>query len=318
MSVIKEDKKCTTLLYELLNRIDIPPTSSLLHEKGPNISRKLWNQIGDLVSVTEKLPIMKSRSDQYITLRLDIRGMSTMKKELYKLGIFISPGFDSYFANYMIKITNYLVGEFNATLGYTQSDEITLLLSPSFLEGQEEGKEKLINPKFEYPFSGKRDKLVSLSASLASSLFNRAIIQDYFQNHSNTQELEVEDLIPLIQFDCRMGIWNTYLDALQVILWRQYDCGVNGISDAVYHLDNNKNKAIMKLDSNKKLEYLEEQKQLPLPPHQAYGTLVYKTKEMQEDTHYRTGKPIQVEHTVVTSYPSCNILNLLKSKNWKL
>eukprot|EP00300_Choanocystis_sp_HF-7_P003997 c13046_g1_i3.p1 GENE.c13046_g1_i3~~c13046_g1_i3.p1 ORF type:complete len:191 (-),score=58.37 c13046_g1_i3:8-580(-) len=96
------------------------------------------------------------------------------------------------------------------------------------------------------------------------------------------------DMIGL--FDCRVGVYSSRDQALGLILWRAYDCGVNSVSDAVHRL---KGKiegagAVVKEHTNAKLEWLQANHQLPLPPHQANGSFFVKVKRVREGTDPRT------------------------------
>ena len=43
---------------------------------------------------------------------------------------------------------------------------------------------------------------------------------------------EVGDISP--HFDCRIAAWDSWEEAKALLLWRAYDCTVNGVSDAVH------------------------------------------------------------------------------------
>lgn len=60
----------------------------------------------------------------------------------------------------MHRTTSDLVTTFNATSGYTQSDEITLIFSPFVNEENEENQGELLNVSYH----GKIQKLVSLTS----------------------------------------------------------------------------------------------------------------------------------------------------------
>ena len=55
-----------------------------------------------------------------------------------------------------------------------------------------------------------------------------------------------------------MGTYKTEEEALSLILWRAYDCGVNGVSDCVYHSTIPGKKQIVKLNKYDKLKWLKE------------------------------------------------------------
>ena len=137
--------------------------------------------------LTPKLPIC---------VRLDGKNFSNFTKDM-------THPFDKNFTNSMIETMKFLVEETNALIGYTQSDEISLILSDT--------KEPIYN--------GRVSKLNSILASMATAKFNE-IIHKYFPNKS------------LAFFDCRS--WNVpnRTEAANAILWRNFDCVKNSITMA--------------------------------------------------------------------------------------
>jgi tRNA(His) 5'-end guanylyltransferase len=298
-------------IYDLLLSRPPPIVSGIdkdFYEFGPDIPRHYWDKLGAYISSSEHLPIMKAPNDQHITLRLDIRSMSGQRNRFLQLNI-LTEKFDKKFAEMMISVTKALAEHYNTKLAYTQSDEITLILSPP-------PPEENLRNTYTHPFSGKRDKLCSLAASLASSTANRILLQLYLQTNKRDEKQQEYDFsaIPLVQFDCRMACWNSYLDALQVILWRSYDTGVNGISDAIHHRDKSKSK----LNRIEKLLFLLEEKLLPLDAHQCYGTLIYKTRVKRKRINPKNNEAEEYERRCFVHSPVGNIHNLLKNNNWVL
>jgi tRNA(His) 5'-end guanylyltransferase len=107
----------------------------------------------------------------------------------------------------MIDVTLALVEESNAVLGYTQSDEITLVLMAS---GDAE------------PWLGHRvAKLTSVLASLATAVFNQAI-PDRIPERAGRMAL----------FDARAWAVPTREEAANVLLWREHDATKNSLSMA--------------------------------------------------------------------------------------
>merc|ERR1711879_92623 len=60
-----------------------------------------------------------------------------------------------------------------------------------------------------------------------------------------------------------------------------YDCSVNGVSDAVYQTPGSGQK-IQSLGRQEKVAWLLEKGLLPLPTHQAYGTVLVRVKRIIE------------------------------------
>ena len=100
-------------------------------------------------------------------IRLDGRNFSSYTKDFEK--------FDEDMNNTMAETTKFLVKESNALIGYTQSDEITLIL---FNENRDS----------QLLFNGRKHKLLSNLASLASVKFYKTITKlkpELLDNFSN-------------------------------------------------------------------------------------------------------------------------------------
>ncbi len=133
-----------------------------------------------------------------VILRLDGVNFSKFTKRFEK-------PFDSLFSKTMIDTVKFLCEETNAVVGYTQSDEITLILySPV--------KEKAIY------HNGKKQKILSKLTSKASNFFNKRLAY-YFPNND----------FSLAEFDCRIYQTPTVEDAANQLLWRELDAERNSI-----------------------------------------------------------------------------------------
>ena len=111
----------------------------------------------------------------------------------------------------MIDTTKRLVGEFHARMGYTQSDEISLV----WLQDE---------PDSEMPFGGKLFKLCSVLPSFAASIFMKLC-----QDHEYL--CEFADKNPP-HFDCRVFQLPSREEAANAFLWREQDATKNAISMA--------------------------------------------------------------------------------------
>jgi tRNA(His) 5'-end guanylyltransferase len=116
--------------------------------------------------------------------------------------------FDRHFHQIMVETTKFLVEETNAVLGYTQSDEITLVWHNPDIQSQ-------------IFMDGRVMKMTSLLAAYASAYFNRYLCA-----------LEVIGKIPansIPVFDCR--VWNvpSQQDVADVIEWRVEDAQRNSV-----------------------------------------------------------------------------------------
>ena len=114
--------------------------------------------------------------------------------------------FDKRFTEAMINTTKYLVEETGATIGYTQSDEISLAWYSNDIKSQ-------------IFFDSKIMKMTSQLAAITTLIFYR----------------EVDKLLPdyvdrLPSFDAR--VWNTptLAEAAQVFVWREMDATRNSVN----------------------------------------------------------------------------------------
>jgi tRNA(His) 5'-end guanylyltransferase len=114
--------------------------------------------------------------------------------------------FDKGLMSAMISTTKFLVEKTNALIGYTQSDEITLIWDNNYH-----------SPMI---FDGKLYKLNSVIASMATGYFNSSL-HDYMTHYLSRSDIAF--------FDCR--VWNvpSEIEACNVLLWREQDAVRNSI-----------------------------------------------------------------------------------------
>ncbi len=137
-----------------------------------------------------------------IYARLDGRSFSKFTNSMKR-------PYDTDMSQLMIGITKKLVEETNALVGYTQSDEISLLFYSDEIKSQ-------------VFFDGKIQKMNSVLSSLATSYFTLGAIQHW--------PSLVEELNPV--FDCRVFQLPNKTEAANVFLWRELDATKNAISMA--------------------------------------------------------------------------------------
>lgn len=113
--------------------------------------------------------------------------------------------FDSKLNDLMVETTKFLVKETNAVVGYTQSDEITLILYSS------DRKSTLYH-------DGKKQKILSKLTAKCVNFFNEKR-KELLPNHDK-----------VAVFDCRVYQTPTLEDACAQLLWRENDATKNSIS----------------------------------------------------------------------------------------
>lgn len=244
------------------------------HEQPPHIRKQVWEDLGALVRAKESSSITEIPGQQWISLRLDGCGFSKQTRRLRKEGV-LESGYSADFGEIMKECVQLLLETFHGCLGYTQSDEMTVLIPPaSVVRGEQQC----------HLYRGRVQKLCSTAASTVTALFNRRV----FQLAAKRSIVLCEDF-PLSHFDCRVGTFESEEEALALVLWRSQDCGVNGVSDAVHHCQGS-GKQVKMANGAVKLAWLAEQGRLPLPAHQAYGSLFLVGFSMKEGTDPRTGE----------------------------
>lgn len=145
-----------------------------------------------------------------IVVRLDGRAFHTFTKGLDR-------PFDARFSEAMQETTKFLVDESHATIGYTQSDEISLVYIPK--------DDRSHVPMFE----GRKDKLKTILAGLATAKFNQMIFR-----------LIPEKANALPVFDCRAYNTPSLALAAEALEWREMDATKNSITMAAHSLFSHK------------------------------------------------------------------------------
>lgn len=113
--------------------------------------------------------------------------------------------FDKNLTGLMVETTKFLVQETNAVVGYTQSDEITLILYST------DRKSSIYN-------EGKKQKILSKLTAKCVNFFNEKR-KEFLPNHNK-----------IAVFDCRIYQTPTLQDACAQLLWRENDATKNSIS----------------------------------------------------------------------------------------
>ncbi len=160
-----------------------------------------------------------------IYARLDGRGFSKFTRGLER-------PYDSRMSDVMRLVTQYLVRETGASVGYTQSDEISLCWKQEYPSGP-------------VMFAGKKQKLVSTLAALATVKF-KDLLPTYLP--------EKADQLPT--FDTRVFQVPDDAELYNQFLWRVQDAIKNSIQMAAQHYCSHSK--LQGLNKGKQLELLEE------------------------------------------------------------
>lgn len=160
-------------------------------------------KLGDRIKTYEKL----ETSDRFMPMlpiyaRIDGRSFSKFTKGMTK-------PYDRTLSRIMMEVTKYLVEETGACIGYTQSDEISLVFLQKSMES-------------DVFFSGKKQKMVSVLAGLATAKFVELALKFYPD--------ECAKRLPV--FDCRVFQVPSKVEAVNCFVWRSQDAVRNSIQMA--------------------------------------------------------------------------------------
>ena len=160
------------------------------------------NELGDRLEALEMAEAGRAMMPGLpVVARLDGRAFHTFTRGLQR-------PFDPQMGSAMQAVTASLVEEFHADVGYTQSDEITLVWK---------------NPTL---FSGRFQKLTSVLAGYASARFAKGLAA-YFCRPEYKRQARMTPC-----FDCRVFQVPDLNTVIDVLAWREYDAVKNSVSMA--------------------------------------------------------------------------------------
>lgn len=161
------------------------------------------DSLGDRMKFLEKMGEANLIPLLPVMSRLDGKSFHTFTKGLER-------PYDKNLSELMVATTKYLVEETNAKMGYTQSDEISLVFYSNDM-------------KSEIFMGGRSSKMISILSAMATAFFNNNLI-NFLPNKVGVGSM------PL--FDCR--VWNvpTKTEAVNCLIWRELDSTRNSIQMA--------------------------------------------------------------------------------------
>lgn len=243
----------------------IPSVSEILYTPSPAVAKEHWTQTA-IIAKSRENPSSPVRGHQFFTLRLDGVSFGRFITSCRALRLF-PQGYSSHFSKLMLAAAEAVQRRVHGTFVFTQSDEMTILVPPCAQA-----------PDGSYPphmYAGRVAKLTTLAASLATHAFGRAL--DQLAREKGVDLLSDQYLAICGLFDCRLGVFDTHDDALRLVLWRAYECAMNGVSDRVFQMhDVAEAKEVRRKHTGVKLRFMEAHGVLPMSDHQAYGTVIRK------------------------------------------
>lgn len=158
------------------------------------------DEFGDRMKMYEGLANVRLLPGAIVCARLDGRGFHSFTKHAKR-------PFSASFHRMMVDVTRHLVVESCATVGYTQSDEISLAW-------------------LDHPFfDGNVQKICSTLAAMASVKLNAM----------NDGEASGLHWSRVPTFDCRVWVVPSLVEGANVFLWRQQDASRNSVQMAARH-----------------------------------------------------------------------------------
>lgn len=136
-----------------------------------------------------------------VLARLDGRAFHTFTRGLDR-------PYDQRLMKLMVETTQYLIEQTEALMGYTQSDEITLVWQADDIKSQ-------------ILFDGRIQKMTSILAAMATAKFNQRL-PEYLPKKASS--------LPL--FDCRVWSVPSREEAANAFLWRELDATRNSVQMA--------------------------------------------------------------------------------------
>ncbi|KAL7581000.1 hypothetical protein ACA910_005811 [Epithemia clementina (nom. ined.)] len=283
-----------------------------MHPLPPFIPKSHWTRLGQAIRIAENPTCASIPGNYWISLRCDGTGFSKFIKSMERRNIMES-GWSPTLASIMKKCCQELMSKFSAKCGFTQSDELTILLPPS-TKLDDNGEYHL------HQHGGRVQKLCSLAAANVTACFNQQLVR-LFRKHGIQQENdhgqegdEGDDPGIYATFDCRVGMYETEVQAMSLILWRSYDCSVNSVSDAVFRLKGTiaGAGAMVKQRTDQKLQWLHQHSQLPLAPHQREGCYFVRVKRVITTINPVTNQPVTCLRSKI-EHVEGNVLILFKN-----
>ena len=200
----------------------------------------------------------------YIIIRLDGKNFSKYTSKLDK-------PFDEDFSEAMNKTAMALCEYFNAKFAYTQSDEISLLITE--IGGNVESQPELGNVL---------QKLCSLTASVATAKFNEVRNIQYMMEDANMDPMG-PPLPKQAFFDSRVFVVPNEDEVFNHMVWRQQDATKNSISMAAHTLLGHK--ATMNKSGAEKQEMMFQEKGVnwnEYPTKFKRGVVIFKEGYMKD------------------------------------
>ena len=179
--------------------------------------------------------------NEHIVIRIDGHKFSKFTKGFKR-------PYDEILSRAMEQTTKDLLKEFNAVVGYTQSDEISLIITrPASKKVHYNKKPSQDINNLNHAYNGRIQKIASLASAFATMAFNRALTSLYEEQKTLERDLDqvhdfeyrvafgkymdiFESKIGNAWFDARVYSVDSDIEAFNSILWRCRDAEKNSRS----------------------------------------------------------------------------------------
>lgn len=239
----------------------------------------------------------------HTVIRLDGKAFSTFTKHFRKP---FDAGLTETFNRTVCLACSQIQG---VKLGYYQSDEISLILTD------------FDDLKTEAWFDGNLQKIVSVSASIVTGIFNSFL--SHSLNHTMSDAFNMERLPAA--FDSRVFTIPETDEVINYLIWRQRDCTRNSILGLGYSKFSHKQ--LLNKNTTEIIRMLKQEgvKWEDLDPGLKYGHVIFrKTYELEHkfDTYYNKAK---LENKIIRSkwisipapvFTEDRELSFLEDRNW--
>lgn len=204
------------------------------------------DEFGERIKAYESEYEQRIPYNEYIIVRIDGHKFSRFTKGFKR-------PFDTILSDTFREITSALIKEFNAVVGYTQSDEITLVIPPNYGRHLNNICEDTTNNQI---FGGRTQKMSSLISAFTTMKFNEILATQVKARRDTIKRsldyIDAERLLDEMQdtlgywklidtkkvgkawFDCRVFGVPDETEAFNSVLWRMHDCTKNSYSQFAY------------------------------------------------------------------------------------
>ena len=230
-------------------------------------------RIGENFKAHEMMHRAKIRGQVYVGLRFDGKSFHRFTRGFEK-------PFDLKIRDAMVAATRYLVQHTQgALLGYTQSDEISLIVS------------NMRSPDAQLPFNGEVEKLLSILASQVSVAFYHSLLQSGYSAPA------------LPAFDGRIAFTTKNVALIEeYLLWRRTDSRVNAVQAACQARCSQTR--LHGVSSDEQAELLVGTPFEHIQEDMFWGTLVVKTQESVTGVDPRSGEVAAAIRTRIVDEPA--------------